>query len=1170
MALVDSLSGAAPLVPGFTAPRHVSEARILRALLPLAHLSADERAFAEGQGQLLLESLREARRHGGGADALFAAFPLGTPAGRALLTLAEALLRIPDTATADQLIRDQLHAADWAHGERSPSLLVNLARVGLATAGSWSTSQPGETLVRFALKQALRRTAEHFVGGEGIAAALAKRQPGFLYSFDMLGEAALTQQDAERYAQAYANAITHLGRQGGATGATSPCGVSVKLSALHPRYEHRQWTQVQRALYPRLLALARMAREADLPFTIDAEESERTPLTLALFGRLLAEPTLSGWDGLGIAVQAYQKSALAQIDWLVETAATRRRRIVVRLVKGAYWDSEIKRAQLEAWPDYTVYTRKAHTDTSFLACARQLLAAADSVYPAFATHNVFSALALHAMAADRPLEFQCLYGMGEALYRQLAGHGIDRPCRVYTPVGAHAALLPYLVRRLLENGANQSFVHQLLVSENLADAQIDPVTASTAAIPGLPAPTHRPGHGAVAPGLDWSDDDAVAALHGDMAADRPPTVAAPLLGADPCMPAVAHALFNPARPYEAIGEMAASSARDVAAACHTAAGEAAAWAATPVARRAQMLDNAAALLIARRGALLSLLVREAGKTLPAALAEVREAVDFCHYYARQARQLWPGAAPTPLGPVAAISPWNFPLAIFVGQIAAALAAGNPVLAKPAAETPLIARLATELLHEAGIPRGALQYLPGGGEVGARLSADPHIRGVLFTGSLPAAQAIHAALAAGDPVRPLIAETGGVNAMVVDGSALAEQVVRDALVSAFDSAGQRCSALRLLCLPEETADGIIALLGDAMDELQVGDPAELASDLGPLISHGAKANVEQALQALADQGMRITRAPLAPRDGHFLAPALVEIDAPERLPGEIFGPVLAVLRYRRTELPLLLARLDALGYGLTLGIASRCPSLIKTVTQMVRVGNVYVNRNQIGAVVGHQPFGGERLSGTGPKAGGPWLLWRLVRDADPCALIPAAAPAVPHPALPALLQLAQAQPDGAALQQRIVGLFQRDLLSVEVTLPAVAGERNTLGYRARGTVLCLAATASERILQMACALATGNRVRIPAGTNLPAWPGSLAGQVSVVADPLHTAFDAVLWDGQHDPALPQRLAALPGPIRQPILPLSDGAYPLFRLLTEVTVTLNTAAVGGDAELLGGTP
>ncbi|HSC79574.1 MAG TPA: bifunctional proline dehydrogenase/L-glutamate gamma-semialdehyde dehydrogenase PutA [Chitinolyticbacter sp.] len=1147
------------------ATRFIGEERAVRALLPLARLTPEEQAYVEGQGEFLLDTLRDGRREGGGADALFTAFPLASPSGLALLTLAEALLRIPDIATADALIRDQLHAADWLDGEASPSFLINLARRGLDTAEHWSETRNGRGIVRFALRQAMRKLGTHFVIGETMGSALANRVDDFEHSFDMLGEAALTAEDAERYAEAYAQAIQVLSVQPGRNGALSANALSVKLSALHPRFEHRQHARIKTELYPRLLALARMARDANLALTIDAEEVDRLPLTLTLFGRLLREPDLAGWDGLGIAVQAYQRCALAQIDWLIAAATRAERKIAVRLVKGAYWDGEIKRAQLEAWPDYPVYTRKAHSDASFLACARRMLRAEDVLYPAFATHNVFSALAVHAMAGGREFEYQCLYGMGEPLYRLLNGHGINRPCRLYAPVGAHAALLPYLVRRLLENGANQSFVHQLLASEESTPALRDPVLASLRdPSAGLPPPAERANAQPVASGINWSDGPSLTRLSAALHAESAPTVAAPLLAhAAPEGMAMRH-LRNPARLDEIVGSVVDAGVADVEQALQQAQAYAPRWAATPLGERIAALRRAADLLTQQQAALIALLVREAGKTLPAALNEVREAIDFCRYHAAQAQVNWPASAPAPLGVVAAISPWNFPLAIFMGQITAALVTGNVVIAKPAEQTPLIAHAATRLLHEAGVARSALQLLPGGPDIGAALVSDARIQGVLFTGSLPTAQAIHRALAASGGERPLVAETGGVNAMVIDSSALIEQVVQDVLASAFDSAGQRCSALRVLCVPHAIAPRLLPLLQAAMAELALGDPMQLATDIGPVISSDAAQRIHQALQSFRDQRLPVFSSARLPEAGHYVAPALVEIDRLDRLPGEIFGPVLALLRYDPADLGRLLADLDGLGYGLTLAIASRCPSFIETVRNGMRVGNVFVNRNQIGAVVGHQPFGGERLSGTGPKAGGPWLLWRLVRDADPCRSLPGSG----HRPEPALLALTTtlALPVQGRLGAIIEALFEHSPLATRCALPAAVGEANSLRYRPRGRVACLAADSIALLPQFAACLATGNQAILPRRVVPAAWIAPFAGLITVLDDPLEQACDAVLWDGAGvDPSL--RLAASEGPVRQAIRPMPDGGYPLYRLMHEVVTTVNTAAAGGDAELLG---
>ena len=824
-----------------------------------------------------------------------------------------------------------------------------------------------------------------FVFAETIAAALkeARRQPHFRYSFDMLGESARTAADAQRYFAAYRASIAALAAAPG-DNPEDKAGISVKLSALHPRYEPAKRALVLAELLPRLLTLAEEAAAARIGLTIDAEEDERLDLSLELLTALAAAPSLANWPGLGLAVQAYNKRALAVIDYVVDLARQHNRRLMVRLVKGAYWDSEIKHAQEAGLEDYPVYTDKALTDLSYLACAQRLLAAGPSIYPQLASHNAYTVAAIRKMApAGARYEFQRLHGMGAALAAQMRGWNI--PIRVYAPVGPHEDLLAYLVRRLLENGANASFVNQLEDPGIPVEALIvSPLVIARGGVTSrLPAPRALYLGRLAAPGLDWGNAAAVAALA--QAAAIPPSLDLTDAGAGEIL-----TVCSPALPSQVIGQVRTATATDIAAAMATATAAQPAWGARPVAERAAILREAARLLTGERERFVALLVHEAGRTLRNALGEIREATDFLNYYATAADSLMaeralPGIAGEAntiqlagRGVFACISPWNFPLAIFTGQVAAALVTGNAVLAKPAEETPLIAQQTVALLHRAGVPAEILHYLPGPGETtGAALVNQPALAGVVFTGGTATARLINRALAARDgPLPVLIAETGGLNAMIVDSSALPEQVVGDVLASAFDSAGQRCSALRILCLQEDIADKVIAMLQGAMASLTLGHPADPATDIGPVIGARAWEGLIRDIAALRAAGTDRSPAMALPAEGHFIAPHLIEIDRLERVTHEIFGPVLAVLRWPAGGLEALIEQINGLGFGLTLGLHTRIGRTVATVRRLAKVGNLYVNRSQIGAVVESQPFGGEGLSGTGPKAGGPLYLTRF--------------------------------------------------------------------------------------------------------------------------------------------------------------------------------------------------
>ena len=996
------------------------ESEALRALWGRLPLDASTNARIGQHALSLAQEVRTALSGDVSAEAFLRHYGLSTSEGVVLMCIAEALLRIPDAHKADELIRDKIGQSDWAGAMGdTDSLLVNASTWALMLTGrlvEWREA-PGdeplavlrrlvgrssEPIIRAALLQAMRVMAEQFVMGQTIQDALRRagpfQQQGYRMSYDMLGEAALSTLDAQRYFEHYAAAIDAIGAADTQPGVVQRAGISVKLSALHPRYEIAQRARVMAELLPRLRELALKAAQAGLGLTLDAEESHRLMLSLELFATLARDPALQDWEGLGIAVQAYQKRAIHVIDWLIELAEDARGRWMVRLVKGAYWDSEIKLAQ-QLGLDYPVFTRKAATDVSYLACVHRLLQASGRVFPQFATHNVRTVATILELAGPRnDFEFQKLHGMGDRLYERVAiASGMNRPCRVYAPVGSHRDLLPYLVRRLLENGANSSFVHQIGDSRVPLERLVaDPVATVKAAQfaphPSIPKPRALYGERANSIGVDLSDETTLAGIARAVAASR---FESSRIEGEPSVPR-ARLVTEPSNRRVPVGVIQELGEAEVRRAIETASGVARAWDSTPAAERAGCLERAADLLEANLDPFLVLCVREAGKTIADATAEVREAVDYCRYYAAQVRrefgtaQRFPGPtgesnelALHGRGVFACISPWNFPLAIFLGQVTAALGAGNAVIAKPAEQTPLIAARAVALLHEAGVPREVLQLAPGPGEtVGAGLVSDPRVAGVVFTGSVETARSISRALAARDgPIVPLIAETGGRNAMIVDSSALPEQVVGDVITSAFQSAGQRCSSLRLLCVQEEIGSRVVELLARAMQELRIGDPGQPETDVGPVIDAPAKRALQTHLEQLRSTAQPIVELALPAEcdGGDFFAPCAYQIE-PSQIPrNEVFGPILHVIRYRRRNLGPLLDAIAATGFGLTLGIHTRVSRFAEEVRSRLQVGNTYVNRNMIGAVVGVQPFGGERLSGTGPKAGGPHYLQRFALE-----------------------------------------------------------------------------------------------------------------------------------------------------------------------------------------------
>ena len=1228
----ESIQPQSVLRAAITAAWRRPETEAVPMLLEQARMPAGLAEASQKLALTLAEKLRNQKSAGGRqglVQGLLQEFSLSSQEGVALMCLAEALLRIPDKATRDALIRDKIANGNWSqHLGQSPSMFVNAASWGLLITGKLVSThneakmssalnriiaKSGEPVIRKGVDMAMRLMGEQFVTGETIAEALANAAPlearGFRYSYDMLGEAALTEEDARRYLASYEQAIHAIGKASHGRGIYEGPGISIKLSALHPRYSRAQHERVMDELYPILLGLTLLARHYDIGINIDAEEADRLELSLDLLEKLCFEPQLAGWNGIGFVIQAYQKRCPYVIDHVIDLARRSRHRLMIRLVKGAYWDSEIKRAQVEGLEGYPVYTRKPYTDLSYIACARKLLAAPESVYPQFATHNAHSLAAIYHLAGQNyypgQYEFQCLHGMGEPLYEQVVGKVADgrlnRPCRIYAPVGSHETLLAYLVRRLLENGANTSFVnriadHGISLKDLVEDpvVQVEQMAAVEGAI-GLPhprIPLPRDLYGSArrnSAGLDLANEHRLGSLSSALLASvNNEYRAQPLLGCPATQPGEGQPLRNPADHRDIVGQVFEASAEDVrnAVLCAVASGQI--WQSTLPAERAAVLERAAERMEAELQQLMGLLVRESGKTFANAIAEVREAVDFLRYYAAQTRTHFSNDSHRPLGPVVCISPWNFPLAIFTGQVAAALAAGNTVLAKPAEQTPLIAAQAVRLLREAGVPEGAVQLLPGRGEtVGAALIADPRIRGVMFTGSTEVAGIIQKSLAgrldANGRTLPLIAETGGQNAMIVDSSALTEQVVVDVIASAFDSAGQRCSALRVLCVQEEVAERVLTMLKGAMAEYSLGNPERLDTDIGPVIDEEARANIERHIQTMRDRGRkvhqfaRVNAADL--KRGTYVLPTLIELDSLTELEREVFGPVLHLVRYRRSELDALLAQINASGYGLTLGVHTRIDETIAQVVDAARVGNLYVNRNMVGAVVGVQPFGGEGLSGTGPKAGGPLYLYRLLASRPAEALAAQLQDAegqrrdLRGAAFPALLDWAgQQRPELVELLERYAQLTPSGLTQV---LSGPTGERNSYSLLPRERVLCLADDEGDRLAQLAAALAVGCQVlwHDDAASRAlhAALPEAVRQRIALVEDWSSSAegFDAILHHGDSDQlrAVSEQAARRPGPIIGVNgLARGDRDIPLERLLIEHALSVNTAAAGGNASLM----
>ncbi|RFC66375.1 bifunctional proline dehydrogenase/L-glutamate gamma-semialdehyde dehydrogenase PutA [Fulvimarina endophytica] len=1095
---------------------------VLDDLIAEADLSREDRRLISTMAVDLVKRIRKAGDPGL-MEVFLAEYGLSTEEGIALMCLAEALLRVPDAQTMDELIEDKIAPGQWnSHLGKSSSSLVNASTWALMLTGRvleendqgplkamrGAIRRLGEPVIRNATGQAMRVMGRQFVLGETMDKAMERakgmEEKGYTYSYDMLGEAARTYEDAERYRKAYDGAIEKIARAATKGDIATNPGISVKLSALHPRYEIAQRERVLEELVPIVRDLAAKAAKLQIGFNVDAEEQDRLTLSLEIIERVLEDDRLANWNGFGIVVQAFGPRAGPAIDWIYETAGRIGRRLMVRLVKGAYWDTEIKHAQQEGLPRFPVFSRKPATDVSFIGNARKLLKYRDHLYPQFATHNAHTAAAVLHMAQQmgvkpQEFEFQRLHGMGEVLHTMvMKDHGTR--CRIYAPVGAHRDLLAYLVRRLLENGANSSFVNQI-VDEDVPPEQVaeDPFDAIGYAPPVTPGtdiflPVRENSRG-------W-DLKAVDHLEEIEAARRPfrttifeagPVIAGPLDAEDEAE------RRNPSDPSDLVGRTRFASKADV----ETALAAATVWTAPPE-ERARILKRAASLYEDNFGEIFAVLAREAGKTLPDAVAELREAVDFLNYYVEELKKL----TSEPLGRFVCISPWNFPLAIFTGQIAAALAAGNAVLAKPAEQTSLIAHLGTRLLHEAGVPKEVLQLLPGEGGIGAALTSDPRIDGVAFTGSTETAQKIKAAMAENcHPGAPLIAETGGLNAMIVDSSALPEQAVRDIVQSAFQSAGQRCSACRCVYVQEDIADGFIAMLKGAMTAFSPDDPWYLDSDSGPLIDDEAHSAIASYVEKARRDGRLIHQAK-APERGYFLAPSLVRVSSIAEIEREVFGPVLHIATFKAKDLKTVIDAINGRGYGLTFGLHTRIDDRVQYVTDRIRAGNIYVNRNQIGAIVASQPFGGEGLSGTGPKAGGPFYVSRFQKPVSPKY----------RPTSP-------------------------------MDMPGPTGESNRLHLSARAPILCLGPSDADRLKQREAVERLGGE----------AIDGTAETDLLAASD-----FGGAIWWGDEDTArrLARQLAERDGPL----LRLVTGAVMVPDVLHERHLCVDTTASGGNAQLL----
>ncbi len=1193
----------------------VDEATVIKSLAAQIKLSPEDRARVAAAGAQYVKRVRK-ETSPTMMEAFLAEYGLSTDEGVGLMCLAEALLRVPDAETIDDLIEDKVAPSNWGtHLGHSSSSLVNASTWALMLTGKVLDDDPkgparvlrslvkrlGEPVVRTAVGQSMKILGRQFVLGqtidEGLQNARELEDRGYTYSYDMLGEAARTNDDAIRYHQAYAKAIAAIARQAKGDVRSSP-GISVKLSALHPRYEYTHRETVMAELLPRALELAKQAAKAQIGFNIDAEEQDRLDLSLDVIEAMLSDPGLAGWDGFGVVVQAYGRRAAPVIEALYDMAERYDRKIMVRLVKGAYWDTEIKIAQELGVERFPVYTRKNNTDVSYMACAQMLMDRRDRIYPQFATHNAHTCAAVAEMAGNQKdsFEFQRLHGMGESLH-DIVKQSEGTRCRIYAPVGAHQDLLAYLVRRLLENGANSSFVNQIVDTSIPAEAiSTDPVTEMQSLGDEIANPTIRQPPELFAPGRSNSKGFRInepasilplLAKREDFADTT--WTAGPMIAGNPESAGKEIVVYSPADRTRVVGKVTEATPKDVAAALEAAESGFRQWSDHPVAERAEVLRRLADLYEENVAELTAITTREAGKTLLDGIAEVREAVDFLRYYANEAERLDEEEPGEPRGVFVCISPWNFPLAIFTGQIAAALAAGNAVLAKPAEQTPIIAARAVRLMREAGLPEAALQLLPGDGPtVGGPLTGDPRIAGVCFTGSTEVAQIIHKALAGNaGPDAVLIAETGGLNAMIVDSTALPEQAVRDILISSFQSAGQRCSALRILYVQEDVHERLMHMLSGALDAMVIGDPWRTDVDVSPVIDAEAQKDISSYIAAHKKAGTLLKTLP-APPEGTYVTPAIVKVDGIGNLEREIFGPVLHVATFKARDIDKVVDAINDRRYGLTFGLHTRIDDRVEQIVERIQVGNAYVNRNQIGAIVGSQPFGGEGLSGTGPKAGGPLYMTRFRRTGKPESHAAPDGPAVGVDTLGKARGSIDAR-NWAARSDRVhvlrlalsgkQGVIRKALSAAAgfdtspQSLPGPTGESNRLRLFPRGNVLCLGPTADLAVAQAVQALGAGCGVVIVAPGAVSAAKGLVAAGAPVVAldgtvapETLQSMdeFAVVSASGLSDwtRALRIALASRGGPI----IPLVTETISPERYVLERHLCIDTTAAGGNASLL----
>ncbi|SAY50750.1 bifunctional proline dehydrogenase/L-glutamate gamma-semialdehyde dehydrogenase PutA [Neisseria weaveri] len=1178
-----------------TAAYRRNEAEAVADMLKQAEMSAEEKNAATALARRLVTQVRANRTKASGVDALMHEFSLSSEEGVALMCLAEALLRIPDNETRNKLIQDKLAGADWkSHLNNSPSLFVNAAAWGLLITGKLTAAtdeksmgmaltrmlgKGGQPLIRKGVDYAMRLLGKQFVTGQTIEEALQngkeREKLGYRFSFDMLGEAAMTQEDADRYYQDYVNAIHAIGKDAANAGVYEGNGISVKLSAIHPRYSRAQYDRVMGELLPRLKELFVLAKQYNIGLNIDAEEANRLELSLDLMEALVSDPDLAGYNGIGFVVQAYQKRCPFVIDYLIDLARRNNQKLMIRLVKGAYWDSEIKWAQVDGLEGYPVYTRKVHTDVSYLACARKLLAAQDAVFPQFATHNAYTLAAIYEMGKGKDFEHQCLHGMGETLYDQVVGpQNLGRRVRIYAPVGTHETLLAYLVRRLLENGANSSFVNQIVDEKVSIDDLIKCPLETAAQTQGtmhaaLPLPRNLYGKGRLnSQGLDLSNEFVLKQLQQDMNEAANQTWHAESVAAVPVENRQPHAVKNPADHHDVVGQAAFIQTASIANVIGAAKAAEREWAGKMPSERAECLRRFADLLESHTPALMMLAVREAGKTLNNAIAEVREAVDFCRYYANEAETTCSGRLP--VGTIVAVSPWNFPLAIFIGEVVAALAVGNTVVAKPAEQTSLIAHYAVRLLHSAGVPTNVLQLVLGAGEAGAALTQDDRINGVIFTGSTEVAKLINQSLAKREDNPVLIAETGGQNAMIVDSTALAEQVCMDVLNSAFDSAGQRCSALRVLCVQEDVADRMLKMIKGAMRELRVGNPIDLKTDVGPVIDMEARQNLLSHINRMKGvaKAYHEIALPENAENSTFVAPILFELNNLNDLQREVFGPVLHVVRYRANQLDSLIDQINSKGYALTHGIHSRIDSTIEHISRRIEAGNIYVNRNIVGAVVGVQPFGGHGLSGTGPKAGGAFYLQRLSQGKH--WEIPAVSkPGVAEEKYLAVLENLMRQM-GFSHEQKVQlgGLMGQarvhNLREAEQVLPGPTGEYNCARWHAPKQIWLYGGDIEQSFAAWIALAAAGVKVIVNQNHPLAIWREHSDGLLTVSTQNIPAGISHLIALEALDIELKQQIALQDGAIIK-VLDATSG-LDILQVFEEVSLSVNTTAAGGNASLM----